>query len=121
MEFYAEFISIILNTVAAARTHFNEVINLFGRYDTFGIVYISVRTGEGNNFSTQFGSFFTNTPANVTETGSGNCFAFNVDIIMFEYVFQVVNSTVTRCFRTDKGTAVAEAFTCENAVFESAF
>jgi len=28
MEFYAEFISIILNAVAAARTHFNEVINL---------------------------------------------------------------------------------------------
>ena len=83
MEFDTEFISIIFYAITAADAHFHEVVDLFGRYNAVGIVYISVRTGKRNDFGAQFSSFLANTPANITEAGSGDRFAFNVEVVMF--------------------------------------
>ena len=121
MEFYAEFISIVLDTVAAGSTHFEEVIDFFFCYDAIGIIDVAIRTRKSNDFGTELGSFLADTPANVTETSGGNRFALNVFAIVFEDIFQIVYGTITCCFRTDTGTAIAEAFAGQYAIFEAAF
>ena len=120
-ELYAEFISIVFNAVVAACTHFEQVVNLFFRCNAFGIIDVAIRTGEGNNFSAEFSSFLADTPGYVTEACGSDGLAFDILAVVLEDIFEEVNSAVARSFRTDEGTAVAEAFTCEDAIFEAAF
>ena len=71
-----ELVSVILNFVAARRTHFEQVFDLFRGVDTVFIIDVAVWAGEGNNLSACFGHLGANAPCNVTETGYGNGLAF---------------------------------------------
>lgn len=120
-EFDAEFIGIVLDAVAAAVAHFDDVVDLFLRSDAVRVIDVAVRTGQSNDFGTQFRSFLADAPGYVAEAGSGDSLAFDVLAVVFENVFQEVYGAVARSFRTDAGTAEAEAFAREDTVFEAAF
>ena len=112
---YTEFVSVIFNLVTTGSAHFKKIIDLFFCHDSVGIVNVSVRTGNCNNFTAELSNLLNSTPSNVTETGNCNCFALDVFAESVEHFNYVVNSAETCCFRTDKRTAEGKAFTCQNA------
>ena len=119
-EFNAKLVGIILHAVAAACVHLEHVVDLFGD-NAIGIIDVTIRTGQGDNFAAQLCNLLGYAPSNVAETGNRNGFTFDGIVLMVEDFAEVINSTETGCFRTDQGAAEGEALAGQHAVFICAY
>ena len=120
MELNAELIRVILDFIPAAVTHFDKVSNFFRSRHAIRVIDVSIRAGEGHDFRAQFGSLLADSPGHVAEASAGDGFTLHGIILMFQDVFEVIDSAEAGSLRADKGTAVALALTGKHAVFESA-
>ena len=119
-ELYAELVCVILYAVAAGSTHLEHIVDLLFGDNAVRIVDVTVGTCEGDDLCAELGSLLGYAPGNVTEAGDTDDLAFDGVVLMLENFVEVINSTETGCFGTDKASAVGETLTGENAVLVSA-
>ena len=97
--------------------HFEEVVDLFFGGNAFRIVYIALGSGDREHFRSHFKSLLADTPRYIAESGQRDGLSLDVRTFMLENLIQVVHGTIPCSLRTDFGTAVGHAFTCQNTVF----
>ena len=119
-ELYAELVSIVLNAVAAGRTHFEHVVDLLGGDDTVGIVDVAVRASEGDDLRAELSSLLADAPGHVAEAGDRDRLAFDGVVLMLENFAEIIHSAVTGRFGADQGAAEGLTLTGEHAVLISA-
>ncbi|MPN36379.1 hypothetical protein SDC9_183888 [bioreactor metagenome] len=93
-ELDAEFIRVILAAVAAGNAHLNEIIDLLVGIYPVGIVDITVRTGNRDDFAAELGDLLRGAPANVAKTGKRECLALEGIVLMLEYFGDVIGRAV---------------------------
>ena len=99
-------------------THLKHEVDLLFCVDAILVIYISVRTGNCNYLAAKLCGLLDSTPSNVTETGNCESLANNCVAEGLKHLVYIVDSTEACSLRTDKGTAVGETLTSENALID---
>ena len=96
-----ELVGIRCYDIVARSTQFKHIVNLFSA-DTFRVINITVRSGDGNYLCSQLSSFGGSSPCHITESGDGYCLSFYFDALFVEHVFYEIQAAEARSFRTNQ-------------------
>ena len=116
MELDAEFVGVILHTVAVGGAHLDEIVDLFVGRDAVGIIDIAVRTGQRDDLRAERGGLLADAPGNVAEARAGDGLALERLALVLEHLVEVVNRAVAGRLRTDQRAAVGLTLAGQDAV-----
>ena len=113
-ELGAELSGVGLDDVVVAGAELEHVINAFLSHSLF-VVDVAVRTGDGDNLSTELNELLGGAPGDVAEAGESDRLALDVLAELLEHVLGEVDCAVAGSLGTNERTAEGTALAGENA------